>query len=134
MNPHETTISANDILKYWFDGSQAHNYKVKWFPSGNVDIQHQTDTEIYSRFHSVFEDACNDRLSKWRSDLHTNVALIIVLDQFSRHIYRYLNVASNAIERKDTDVKALTEAELLIANHPTWSQDLSGKLEYFSYQ
>jgi uncharacterized protein (DUF924 family) len=52
-----------------------------WFRGG-------ADAEIKQRFRSLFEHAASGLLEGWAEDPHSRLALIIVLDQFSRTIYR----------------------------------------------
>jgi tRNA(Ile)-lysidine synthetase-like protein len=101
--------SPEEVLQFWFHGEQRANYRDKWFPSQGV-AQTKIDLEIYSRFNSTLEAAKSGDLDSWKSKRMSYVALIVVLDQFSRHIYRHLGLPSDAIERKNADAAALLAA------------------------
>jgi len=67
------------IIKYWFDETD----KQQWY---KVDVDF--DKEIKQRFSDVFIAAERGELYRWRSTIEGRLAEIIVLDQFSRNIYR----------------------------------------------
>ena len=69
----------NQVLDFWFKeaGSQA------WFEK-NADF----DQLLTERFSDVLEQAAAAELYTWRSSAQGRLAEIIVLDQFSRNIYR----------------------------------------------
>lgn len=84
------TSDYTAVLKYWFgdDLSAVHsplyspNNKL-WF-SGSAEI----DKEIETKFSELLKKAEADELTEWRKSPHGELALIILLDQFSRNIYR----------------------------------------------
>ncbi|CAI5718863.1 unnamed protein product [Peronospora effusa] len=107
---------AQDVLQYWFNGDQTELHRSKWFPIKDSDQQHQIDIEIAHRFGSLLTRAEAGDLENWRFDSpDTCVALILVLDQFSRHLYRNRNVAVNReqLERNDAHALAIIEQNLL---------------------
>src|SRR4028118_410473 len=74
-----------------------------WFPQGINDADFQTlrlqgkrwmaggpevDREITERFGEVLERARRGELDHWADTARGRLALIVVLDQFSRNIYR----------------------------------------------
>jgi uncharacterized protein (DUF924 family) len=61
----------------------------------------------------------------WNNNNRYRVALIVVIDQFSRHIYRYQNIPIDSPIRKNTDNTALKLAEDLIKQSNNWDKDLS---------
>ena len=67
-----------DILDFWFLDSQ------KWY-NGWDDF----DGEIEERFWKVYEDAIAWNLDHWIENPVSCLALIIVLDQFSRNMFRW---------------------------------------------
>jgi uncharacterized protein (DUF924 family) len=79
---------AEEILKYWFGHVEdtllpsAHRTEV-WF-GGKKEI----DDEIKEKFTSDLQKAIAGEYADWEKQPHTYLALIILLDQFSRHIYR----------------------------------------------
>ncbi len=54
-----------------------------WFANGAA-----FDEIIKEKFLGLHEQACNAELRHWQSNPQAMLALIILLDQFSRHIYR----------------------------------------------
>ena len=68
------------------------NYKTKWFPDGSAETQRKADETIFNLFGDLFTSAVNNKLADWKRELRSTVALILVLDQFSRHIYRLQKV------------------------------------------
>ena len=72
-------MQANDVLHFWFDQL--------------TDKQHFTkdvllDAEINTRFGATLEAAARCELFAWRATALGRLAEIIVLDQFSRNVYR----------------------------------------------
>jgi len=92
MNPTEpfalTAPSAQDVLDFWFgDGLQrdwpSNDRQALWFGGGT-----EQDETIRRRFGALVESALNGGLTDWESTPPTRLALLIVLDQFSRNLYR----------------------------------------------
>ena len=70
------------ILKYWFTGNKNADFK-RWFNNGN-----KYDEEIKDKFFIVLKEAEKGNLLHWLGNSNSFLAHIILLDQFSRHIYR----------------------------------------------
>jgi len=85
-------ISGNDILQFWFEDIE----HAKWFRKDPV-----FDQELQQRFGDLLLRARDDQLDHWCATPQGRLALIIVLDQFSRNIYRQKSAAFAA------DAKAL---------------------------
>jgi uncharacterized protein (DUF924 family) len=83
-----------EILSYWFrrgydaDVETLRNQTMWWF-SGKREV----DEEIAERFAPVLEKAIRGELNSWADMPRRRLALIIVLDQFSRSVYRGTLVA-----------------------------------------
>ena len=80
--------SAQDVLDFWFgDGLQrdwpSTNHQALWFGGGA-----EQDATIRQRFGALVESAFAGGLADWEQTLPTRLALLIVLDQFSRNVYR----------------------------------------------
>lgn len=73
------TVKYQDVLDYWFEELTPE----QWFMGGEA-----VDQQITERFSEVTEQAKRGELFTWRETLEGRVAEIIVLDQFSRNIYR----------------------------------------------
>lgn len=46
------------------------------------------DSEVKARFHEIYLDARDHRLEAWRSEAIGALALVLLLDQFPRHMFR----------------------------------------------
>lgn len=79
--------SAQEVLQFWFpmppDCDQATLVRQwrQWFQGG-------ANEEISDRFSTLLDQAIRGELDDWVGEPRSRLALIIVLDQFSRSIYR----------------------------------------------
>jgi len=76
-----------DVLRFWFpDLSGADHarmvHQLEWWFRGGAD------SAIAERFALLLERATHGELDHWSNGPRTRLALIIVLDQFSRSLYR----------------------------------------------
>ena len=88
MNPSIPPPSAQDVLDFWFgDGLQrdwpSDDRSKLWFGGGA-----EQDATIRRRFGALVESALGGGLAEWERALPTRLALLIVLDQFSRNVHR----------------------------------------------
>lgn len=105
----------DEVLQYWFGGDQNENYNEKWFPSVSDGQQKATDKEIFTKFKVTFDEAVSENVSFWKVlNIRSNLAYIIVLDQFSRHIFRYLGLDAEDPQRQLADQLALDSTDFLI--------------------
>ena len=72
-------MTAQDVLDFWF----AEPNRPFWFAK-NDDF----DQQIRSRFFPLWQQAAAGELADWRDTLRGRLAEIIVLDQFSRNLFR----------------------------------------------
>jgi uncharacterized protein (DUF924 family) len=72
---------VNKILEFWFEKKIDY---IKWFKSNN-----KYDKYITEEFFDILKDAEAGYLLDWLSEPNSYLAMIILLDQFSRHIYIY---------------------------------------------
>ena len=73
------TQTSDDVLKFWFEDSTPGS----WFGK-DPDF----DTEIERRFGQTITKALAGRLDRWADTAAGCLALIIVLDQFTRNVFR----------------------------------------------
>lgn len=99
------------VLRYWFGGDQQTNYKTKWFPDGSSGLQSAADQDVQARFGCLFEDALSGKLNHWQQCVKGCIALIVVLDQFSRHICRLKGKDISKTEQTLADTLALDIAK-----------------------
>ncbi len=74
-----TLPNATDVLDFWFNELEPKD----WFVSSS-----ELDKAITSRFGDLLKSAAQSELFTWRDSPQGRLAEIIVLDQFSRNIYR----------------------------------------------
>ena len=70
--------AALNINSFWRDAGYE-----KWFGKDEA-----FDAEIAQRFGSLVDDAAAGRLSEWEADAEGALALLILLDQFPRNMFR----------------------------------------------
>ncbi|KAL4157195.1 hypothetical protein PRNP1_006220 [Phytophthora ramorum] len=110
------TSEVQQVLRFWFDGDQHETHRAKWFPADGSERQQQTDAQVAQQFGDLLTRAEAGELENWRHDsVDACVALILVLDQLSRHVYRDRNDATNLeqLKRNDAHVLAIVEQDLL---------------------
>jgi uncharacterized protein (DUF924 family) len=80
--------SSEDILSFWFgdlkdDNLFDKNRQALWFGGGE-----KTDNLIQEKFEDDLKSAIRGEWDAWQDSPRGRLALIILLDQFSRNIYR----------------------------------------------
>lgn len=93
------TTTPRDVLSFWF-GEPGEDRGATWFGSDAA-----LDAEIGRRFGAAVRAAQAGELDHWAEDAHGRLALVILLDQFTRNIHRGTPAAFAADER----ALALTE-------------------------
>jgi len=83
-----TGIALNfcDILEFWFGTPFSRHRgrpRPEWFRKSA-----EFDAEIRQRFSREHDEALAGRLSAWEETPHAGLALVILLDQFSRNMFR----------------------------------------------
>ena len=83
-----------DVLLFWFGprpytAASVQQHSRFWFGSSAApELIPQTDELVRQRFDDTMRAAESGELSAWDSSPRRRLALIVVLDQFSRHFYR----------------------------------------------
>lgn len=93
-------MNYQDILSFWFDETD----HVLWFKQSN-DFDHTIATRFAACHHAVAQGEC----WQWRDTPEGRLAEIIVLDQFSRNLFR------DSAHAFAHDATALTLAQTAIA-------------------
>ena len=79
--------AAADVLEFWFGapaGDQAGGHeRPEWFRKDP-----HFDALIHERFSALIESALGGGLTDWMSDGRTALARIVLLDQFTRNVFR----------------------------------------------
>jgi 23S rRNA pseudouridine1911/1915/1917 synthase len=95
---------SEDVLGFWFgDGSP--EAARRWFTRDAA-----FDTEIRTRFDELHTMAATGALDSWSATARGSVALVVLLDQFPRNLFR------DDARAFATDAKALSVTKDLIAN------------------
>ena len=101
MTPDPTTKRAQEILDYWFGREDEPGYgefREAWFRKDP-----QFDRQIRDRFEALYEEAAAGELDGWKEEARSCLALVIVLDQFPRNMYRG-DPRSYATDRKAQEI------------------------------
>lgn len=112
-----STANAERVLRFWFD-----EHARDWFAK-NADF----DAQIRERFLPLQEAAAAGRLASWRDAPRSCLALVVLLDQFPRNLFRgdarafatdaQARAAARVILELGWD-KAMAQAEQLFAYLP----------------
>jgi uncharacterized protein (DUF924 family) len=75
-----------EVLDFWFGCEDEEGYgefREAWFTKDA-----KFDREVRDRFEDVYEEAATGKLDHWKEEARSCLALIIVLDQFPRNMFR----------------------------------------------
>jgi uncharacterized protein (DUF924 family) len=96
---------AEDVLRFWFGGGETSGDRHKrWFTKDGA-----FDALIRSNFLALHEEAAAGALTGWKEDARSCLALIVLLDQFSRNMFR------DSARAFAADTQALETAQYAIA-------------------
>ena len=108
----------NDIVEFWLGASinepQAAFARRDWWYRGSERV----DEEIRERFGGVVLQACEGSLSYWETTPDGALALILLLDQFTRNVYRNTAEAYVGDERAFNIVNRTLDKKLNHRLHP----------------
>src|SRR5712691_128455 len=80
----DTSFSPDQVLDFWFGPRNARGAsRPEWFRKDE-----KFDAEIRRRFGELHGAAARGELEAWRASPEPMLALVVVLDQFSRNLYR----------------------------------------------
>ena len=102
-------VSIQSVLRFWFGDPDSPDYgksQPRWFKKDP-----QFDEQIRQQFLPLYDQAVAATLTRWLDQADSCLALILVLDQFPRNIFRgnaqsfatdpqALSAAHHAIQRK----------------------------------
>lgn len=114
---------VDEILAFWFGQPNAADYgkqRTFWFTKSL-----EFDREVRKRFLSDYEQAAANQLSSWKEASHSCLALILLLDQFPRNIFRGTPKAFA------TDTAALAAARYAVAQG--FDRELLNVQRWFAY-
>ena len=84
----ESIATPQDVLAFWLgawpiDQAAMQRVQAQWFQKDEA-----FDSMLRQRFGATIEAARTGRLDAWAEDAEGRLALLIVLDQFSRNVFR----------------------------------------------
>jgi uncharacterized protein (DUF924 family) len=103
-----TSQYATEILEFWFGNPQAVDYgkpRSVWFQKDD-----NFDQLLRDHFLFLYEQAAAGLLESWKEDDQSCLALIILLDQLPRNLFR------NTLKAFATDPQALATAKYALAH------------------
>ena len=116
----DSHFNFKSVLDFWYEDSRgsAEAFQARrklWFTASE-----EFDREISLKFSHYIDAASSGQLTHWEDNAHGALALIIILDQFPRNIFRgnkrafaydrqALEVTRNLIESKQVDELGLLE-------------------------
>jgi len=77
---------AEEVLEFWFGREDEPGYgefREAWFKKDP-----EFDRQIRDRFEALYEEAATGGLEGWKEDARSCLALVILLDQFPRNMFR----------------------------------------------
>ncbi len=114
---------AEKILDFWFDQPGQQSYgkpRQIWFAK-----KPEFDLEVRSRFLSDYEQAATGNLDEWKNSPLSCLALILLLDQFPRNMFR------GTAQAFATDWQALSTAQYAVAQ--AYDRELLSVQRWFIY-
>ncbi|MCZ7559077.1 MAG: DUF924 domain-containing protein [Burkholderiaceae bacterium] len=114
---------AQRVLAFWFDGpggSERGRVRSRWFGKDPA-----FDQEIRDTFGALIERALSGGCEHWALDPDTAPALVIVLDQFTRNVFR------DTPKMFAGDAAALAVARRIVADG--WDRRYDPLLRWFCY-
>jgi uncharacterized protein (DUF924 family) len=84
---------SQDVLDFWFGADPLADPQGRmqlWFGSRDepVTLRDERDSDLDKRFRPLVEAAAAGELDHWAASPHRRLALILLLDQFPRQVYR----------------------------------------------
>lgn len=115
---------SQKILDFWFGGlldkPDSEAVMQRWF-----SVDESQDADIRQRFGSLLETAEAGGLTEWENTPESQLALIVLLDQFSRNLYR------GSAKAFANDARAVQLAEASVTQG--WDQKLHPLQRLFIY-
>jgi len=94
-----------EVLRFWFGDAPPYATRAEWFRKNEA-----FDREIERRFGPAIEEALRGGLRAWEDSTQGSLARVIVLDQFTRNVFR------NTPRAFAGDALALATARAMVAS------------------
>lgn len=114
---------VDEILNFWFGKPEQPGYGTQrsfWFTK-----KQEFDQKLKTRFLTDYEQAVTGQLDHWKESPRSCLALILLLDQFPRNMFR------GTAQAFATDPQALSAAQYAVANG--FEQELLTVQRWFVY-
>ena len=114
---------VEEILEFWFGAPQAPDYGKErsfWFTKNQ-----EFDRQVCDRFLATYTQAATGELDSWQNSPQSCLALLLLLDQFPRNMFR------GTPQSFATDAKALAVAKNAVAKG--FDQNLLPVQRWFIY-
>jgi uncharacterized protein (DUF924 family) len=114
---------VDEILEFWFGQPDEADYGKQrsfWFTK-----KPEFDQEVRTRFLTYYEQAVAGKLDHWKNSPRSCLALIVLLDQFPRNMFR------GTAQAFASDPQALSAAQRAVANG--YDQELLIVQRWFVY-
>ena len=108
-----TSATAQDVLKFWFDDTEPQC----WFKKDAA-----FDAAVTAKFEKTVANALGGRCDQWADAADGCLALIIVLDQFTRNIFRESQRAFSGDEMALALSLRCVERGYITHPNPQWRQ------------
>lgn len=115
MSANDDTLIADQVLRFWFD-----DHPRDWFVKNPA-----FDAEIRERFLALHEAAAAGRLAAWTAAPRSCLALVLLVDQFPRNLFR------GAARAFATDSQARAAARAILARG--WDKAMTRNEQLFAY-
>jgi uncharacterized protein (DUF924 family) len=106
---------AGEVLRFWFD-----EHPKDWFVKNPA-----FDADILSRFLNLHESAAAGQLAHWADERRSCLALVIVLDQFPRNMFRG--------EARAFATDSLARAAARVILERGWDKQMTQPEQLFAY-
>jgi uncharacterized protein (DUF924 family) len=116
-------LDPQEVIDFWFGApgsAHAGERRPEWFRKSDA-----FDAAIHERFLPTYEAAAAGRLTDWETAARPLLALIVVLDQFPRNMFR------GSPRSFATDFQALAGAQRMVDRG--WDADLAPLERSFAY-
>jgi len=115
MAPNMRDTKPAAVLRFWFE-----EHPKDWFVKSPA-----LDAEIGTRFLALHQAAAAGQLTHWADDLRSCLALVIVLDQFPRNMFR------GEARAFATDAQARAAARVILERG--WNKAMTQPEQLFAY-
>lgn len=115
MTTSTPIVHATKVTDFWFGTAPDYQPRDEWFRKSDA-----FDAQIHSRFGPTIEAALAGGLHEWDATPQGRLARIVVLDQFTRNVFRGTPRAFAGDALALAAAQEVVDASLDHALHPVW--------------